>query len=240
MVLMNGLRHCDDVALVTVTAPGTDFGLAWDPAGCSHPAGEKCSGKKGCRVVPHVADRWNANAESNFSRMHRAAAGRVRRRFGSGSLVAAKTWELQRRGLLHLHMVVPYRPGRERARADQYVTALKEIGGRYGFGFSDLKRPPRDHHGGFYAAAYAAKYVGKATSEKSHAVKRPAYVGRWLTALSGVTMRALRWRRYLYRKLQLPVIHLADLRGLIAWFSAFPDLELVPDDPRAPPALSLA
>lgn len=225
-VLLEALLELTDVALITVTAPGVEAGLTWDPDQCTHPPGDRCSGRKGCRVREDVAARWNQGMVDNWPRLHKLAAGRARRRTGRGSLVAAKDWERQERGVLHLHLVVPYGTPRERARADTYVAAVKERGAAYGFGYADLKRPAEGGHGGAAAAIYAGKYVAKATGEAMAAVRRPIYVGAFLTAISGTTMRALRWCRYLWRKLGVR-LHGRELRFVIELVKAFPTIELV-------------
>ena len=51
-------------------------------------------------------------------------------------------WELQRRGVWHLHVVVGMETAVERAWAIGYVHALRELAPRYGFGFVDAKPLP--------------------------------------------------------------------------------------------------
>jgi hypothetical protein len=197
-LLMNLGLELQDVALVTVTAPGEDFGLVWDRDLCSHPPGENCSGLKGCRVKAEAAQRWNASCESDFSRLHRAASAFARRRHGAGPLIAAKAWETQARGVDHLHIVIPWRTPRERARGRAYVAALKDRGARYGFGYADL-RLKFEGGGGVRAASYLAKYVAKAAAPEM-VKRRPVVVGNFLTKLTGLTMRRLRWRRYIWHR----------------------------------------
>lgn len=103
---------------------------------------------------------------------------------------------MQARGVLHYHLLVDYRPGRERARIDEYVRQLKELAPRYMFGFVDISRR-FDGAGGARAAGYCAKYIGKATSE-TMVEGRPMYVGQHLTSKTGVTMRFCRFKRYVW------------------------------------------
>lgn len=198
-VLVANLAPVEGVALITVTAPGTDAGLPWDRSFCTHPPDEPCSGKKGCRVLERAADRWHRDHARRWRELHRAAAARARRLAGAGPIVAAKVWEVQARGLDHLHLVVPYETPSERRRADAYVAALKALAPRYWFGFVDMKATPRERGGGVRAAVYVAKYVGKATREEtSPHVRRPMHVGLYLLRRTGVTMRACRYARYLW------------------------------------------
>ena len=198
-MLLN-LLELDQVALITVTAPGTDAGLIWDTSVCTHPPHERCSGPKGCRVQTDAAERCNAVMERSWPQLHARAAMRARRSLGRArlSIVAAKVWERQDRGVNHLHLVVPYRMGPERRAIDTYVEALKECAPAYGFGFVDCSAKMTGR-GGMRAAAYVAKYVGKATAEELR-VSRPVHVGAFLTSKTRVTMRALRWRRFLHSR----------------------------------------
>jgi len=217
VVLQANVSPLPGVLLVTITGPGLDAGLPWDRSLCTHPDGEGCSGRKGCRVLAAAADRWHQDHEPRWSQLHRAAATRARRSHGSGALVAAKTWELQERGVGHLHVVVPYWTPPERSRADAYVQALKELAPRYWFGFVDSSRHFGGENGGARAAGYCAKYIGKTTGERMIS-RRAAYVGRHLTAETLITMRMLRLRRW-------------------AWFllsSAGADWETIDADPRLP------
>jgi hypothetical protein len=46
-------------------------------------------------------------------------------------------WEKQKRGLAHLHGIVSAATPRERAWAEAYIDALRQLAARYGFGFVD-------------------------------------------------------------------------------------------------------
>jgi len=198
-VIVTNLAPLEGVALITVTAPGADAGLAWDRSRCTHPDDVRCSGKIGCQVVERAARRWHRDHAQRWASLHRAAAGRARRIAGPGPIVLEKSWEVQERGVDHLHIVVPYHSPSDRRRVDEYVRALKELGPRYWFGFVDLRVFPRDRGGGLAAGSYVAKYVGKATWEATAPhVRRPFYVAPHLTRRTGVTMRACRYQRYLW------------------------------------------
>lgn len=199
-VLFANLELVEGVALITVTAPGEAEGLPFDRSRCRHGPDVPCSGKLGCRVLEAAARAWNRGAEKRWARLHRAAAERARRRTGRrGWLVAAKSWERQRRGVDHLHLAVPYDTPSQRRLVEAYVRALKELAPKYCFGFVDLQRP-LERGSNYRAAAYLAKYVSKATFEQlAPYARRPFYVAQRLTQATGVTMRACRLKRYLYR-----------------------------------------
>ena len=191
-LLVNVAAYGGDVALVTVTAPGRDQ-LPYD----------------GEMVERTARYRWNRSAPRRWRELHRAAAQIARRKHGRFALVAS-TWEYQRRGVLHRHVVVGCGTPRERAAADTYAQALYELRQAHGFGFVDRGRK----HGGRRslelvpaerAGRYVAKYLsplgehGKPTI--SLTVREPdvpphvAHVSRRLTMGTGVTMRSLRARR---------------------------------------------
>jgi len=199
-VFLANLELVEGVALITVTAPGEAEGLPFDRSLCRHGPDVACSGLLGCRVVEGAARSWNRSAEKRWAALHRAAAERARRRTGRrGWLVAAKGWERQKRGVDHLHLAVPYHTPSQRRLVEAYVRALKELAPKYCFGFVDLQRPV-GRGSNYRAAAYLAKYVSKATREQlAPYARRPFYVSQRLTQQTGVTMRACRLKRYLFR-----------------------------------------
>lgn len=184
-LLRNIDAYAGDVALITITAPGEDFGLIWDSDTCDHDPERPCSGKNGCRVHPDAAHQWNKAAPGNWSALHKRAQSRARRAAkragGDGFRLVAKTWEYQRRGVLHLHLVVGMTTPTERLAALVYIAALDELRELYCFGYVDRgpKAPPAhgewtkllkpDRRGGRprmprviergRAANYLAKYV---------------------------------------------------------------------------------
>lgn len=188
-LLANTEAYGGSVALVTVTAPGSQ----------QLPDGTAMM-------------RWNRTAPVRWRNLHRAASQIARRRHGRFSLVAW-TWEYQRRGALHKHVIVGVESARELAAAHTYVDALHQLRERHGFGFVDRGRK----HGGKRslevipgdrAGRYVAKYLsplgedGKPTL--SETVLRDdvpplvAHVSRELTSRTGVTMRGLRRLRYVF------------------------------------------
>jgi uncharacterized protein YukE len=109
-------------------------------------------------------------------------------------------WELQRRGVWHLHFVLGMETAIERAWAFEYVAALRELGAGCCFGFVDAK-PLRSPQPAERASGYLSKYLAKWKADGSMEVTETVlaagrtllnYVSRKLTAESGITMRVLR------------------------------------------------
>lgn len=190
------------VALVTVTAPGQDV-LPWDASGR--------------RVDADAARAWNETAPARWSALHRGAARAARRvadDHGATWRLLVKAWEYQRRGVLHLHLLVPAgTPGELRA-STAYVRELAGGASAQGFGFVDRGKLPAAGARGsarelspvspHRAAAYVASYVASSGAGKggvAEVARRQGvpgaivYVSQRLTAVSGVTMRSLRARR---------------------------------------------
>jgi hypothetical protein len=190
------------VALVTVTAPGADV-LPWSPAG---------------RVVaPDVAREWNESAPARWSRLHDHAAQEARRLARSRNVewrLLMKAWEYQKRGVLHLHLVVPCATAGERQVSELYVSVLAREAQGKGFGFVDRGKLPvsggrrssrcleavsPQRAAGYVAAYLASTGAGKggiAEVARAQGVPGPVfYVTSVLTRASGVTMRSLRDRR---------------------------------------------
>jgi hypothetical protein len=196
--LLANIRAYDQpVSFVTVTAPGADV-LPWAQGEAAHRT-----------VVPAYRYRWNRSAPDRWRRLHRLASQRVRRRLGQFR-VLAREWEYQRRGVLHMHVVLPMATARDRHAAHLYVAALDELRHAHGFGYVDRGRqtngrrtlpviPPGA------AAAYLAKYLAPTSRggkmALSETVRQPdvprlvVYVARELTGRTRVTMRSLRRRR---------------------------------------------
>ena len=74
----NLLAFDGDVAMTTVTAPS----LPWSKV-CEAMGPHKHSPDLGCHVEPEVALRFNLVADRQLSKLHKAAAQRTLRRFGS-------------------------------------------------------------------------------------------------------------------------------------------------------------
>lgn len=190
--------------MVTITAPGSDGGLTWDEDLCSHLGPHRHSGTLGCRTRAAAAARFNALAPSWWSELHRQARQAAARAGVHAPQLLVRAWEEQKRGVLHVHLVVGYSTPSEKAGADRYVGELVRLAGRHGFGFVDRKPTVKEPSA---AAAYLSSYFvtgskGKLAlheSVRSRAMPRSIfYVAPWLSTRSGITMRSLRLRRYLY------------------------------------------
>jgi hypothetical protein len=191
--------------VIAVTAPGEESGLVWDRGECSHAPDERCSGRKGCRVVEAAAEIWNEASRSwwrELNRICKQRADRAIRRLGASNKggVLMYEWELQMRGVWHLHVVLGMETAIERAWAFEYVKALHEVGPVKGFGFIDRK-PLHSPQPAEQSARYLSKYLAKWRPDRSLEITQTVmsagrtllnYVSRRLTARSGCTMRALR------------------------------------------------
>lgn len=190
------------VALVTVTAPGADV-LPW--------------GDIEGKVHAPAAKAWNDDAPANWSHLHRVAARAARgeaHRWGAEWRLLVKAWEYQRRGVLHLHLLVPCASRGEFEASTRYVAVLASEAPFHGFGFVDRGKLPTqgarrssrrlapvDPH---RAAAYVSSYVASSGAGKGGVAEVASaqgvpgavvYCSRALTDVSGVTMRSLKDRR---------------------------------------------
>jgi hypothetical protein len=144
-------------------------------------------------------------------------------------------WELQRRGVWHLHFVVGLETAVERAWAVEYVRAMRELAPRKGFGFVDarpLQTPELAERVARYLSKYLAKWEPDGSMEITETVTAAGrtlltYVSRTLTTRSGVTMRTLRnvrlawaWRQGYVRADVLNPFDLAHAVCLLEQFSA--------------------
>jgi hypothetical protein len=192
------------VRLGAVTAPGKAE-LPWDSEHCRALGEHTCSGGLGCRVVPDAAKAWNAEASERWSALNRTAYQRVQRELGLTPWVLARVWEMQHRGVLHVHPVLAYGTIIERQAADRYLELVDKLAAHYGFGYSERKRrlmPARA------AAAYLSSYFVTGKKEKvalHRSVMDPemprsiVHVSVKLTQATGCTMRELRFRRFVWR-----------------------------------------
>jgi hypothetical protein len=190
------------VRLLTVTAPGQDAGLTWDEDHCRHLGPHRHSGTRGCKVAAAPAAAWNRLAPTWWRALHNDAAIATERRTGHRPRLLLRPWELQKRGMLHVHPVVGSSTHAERQAADVYQQELAARAARHGFGFADRKLEVRHPRA---AAAYLSSYFvagkkGKMTLTEavtSGAMPRSiVFVATELSRASGVTMRSLRLRRY--------------------------------------------
>lgn len=190
------------VALVTVTAPGV-ADLPWDATG------------KQVREAP--ARAWNASAPARWSALHHdgaKVARRIARELNCDWRLLVKTWEYQRRGVLHLHLLLPAGSPAELQASEAYTREIATRAQSHGFGFVDRGKltrgagrqtarrldPVAPHRAAAYVASYMASTgAGKAgiaeVARRAGVSGAVVYVSARLTRRSGVTMRTLRARR---------------------------------------------
>lgn len=192
----------DLVVVLAVTAPGADE-LPWDVEHCAVLGAHHHSGKLGCRVARRHARAWNETASARWRTLHRRAYQEVRRR-GVRPTMLVRAFERQHRGVLHVHPVLAFTRPDERYAAHLYAAVLAKLSPRYGFGFTERRLRPISRRG---AAAYLSAYFvtgkrGKQTLQES--VLSPdmprsiIHVSTKLTQQTGVTMRELRFRRFVF------------------------------------------
>lgn len=193
------------VRMVTITAPGVDAGLPWDEEHCRHLGPHRHSGELGCVVLAAPAAHFNRSAPAWWSELHRQARQAAKRAAAIGPEVLLRVWEHQKRGVLHVHVVVGYTTPAERRSVDAYVAELHRLAPRHGFGFVDRKRDVKEPSA---AAAYLSSYfvAGKRgklslreTVQSKSMPRSIIYMAPWLSRRSGITMRSLRLRRYSWR-----------------------------------------
>jgi hypothetical protein len=216
-----------EIVLSAVTAPGAQA-LPWNESVCRGLGEHRHSGKLGCRVEGRAAREWNESAPGRWRRLHRRAYQDTVKRCGCGSIwMVARVWEMQTRGVLHVHPVLAHVTARQRAGARFYVERLAELAPQYGFGFVERKAKPQP---AVNAAAYLSSYFvkgrrGKTTlweSARSPAMPRSiVHVSVKLTQETGCTMRLLRFGRFVWVmwKVALPYreLRIIDEQGFRAW-----------------------
>lgn len=219
-----------DILLSAVTAPGAGV-LRWDTQQCAALGEHRHSGKLGCRVRRVSAREWNESAGDRWRRLHRRAYQDAVKRVGKRSVfLVARVWEMQARGVLHVHPVLAYGTARQMAGARCYLARLAELAPQYGFGFvhhspKHVKPQPAQN-----AAAYLSSYFvkgkrGKETlweSARSPAMPRSiVHVSVKLTQETGCTMRTLRLKRaifYVWRA----TLPFEEVRAVSRILQAFP------------------
>ena len=234
-----------NVLISAVTAPGSNE-MAWDESVCCALGKHQHSGWLGCRVDDDTAARWNRGAPDAWRRLHRRAYQETASRYGPGSVVlVARVWELQARGLLHVHPVLGYETAAQMAGARAYLARLGELAPKYGFGFVHSKRKLVKAMPAQNAAAYLSSYFVKGRrgkvalweSVKSSAMPRSIiHVSTKLTMQTGCTMRTLRLKRALFF-LWGESVSGDDLRVVAALLKAFPGAEILAREhvDRGPP-----
>jgi hypothetical protein len=204
--LLENLRTVRLTVMFSVTAPGADL-YPFDSRFCSHRPVTRCSGRLGCRVDPELARAFNLRAGQWWSELHRAAKVRADRQTGHKGKLLARVWEKQKRGLAHVHGVIAVGTPDERAWAQAYVEALRDLASRYGFGFVDgwhkigRKFWPGDQAGAYLSSYFVSRKHKAGITENVLAGDLPrvvVFVGRDLTRVTGCTMRSLRNARRIW------------------------------------------
>ncbi len=167
----------------------------------------KHAGGLGCRVDSSISGRWNREAPAAWRRLHRRAYQETVRRHGSGSVVLlARVWELQARGLLHVHPVLGYEGAIQMAGARVPRTAR---GARAAVRLRVRPQQARAREGDAGSERCGVPVVvlreGPAREDgamglvRSSAMPRSIiHVSVKLTMRTGCTMRTLRLKRLLF------------------------------------------
>lgn len=191
-----------EFVVLAVTAPGADV-LPWDAQRCRALGEHVHGGPRGCRVDRLTARLWNETAATRWRDLHRQVYMAVCRH-GVRPRLLARVFELQQRGVLHIHPVLGFKTAAERHAAHLYARYLSGLAPRYGFGHTERKLQTRSAK---RIAAYLSSYFvtgkrGKLSLQES--VMSPEmphsiiYVSTELTQRTGVTMRELRVRRFVW------------------------------------------
>lgn len=91
----------------TLTAPGVrgsasgDYRMRWDTSVCSHGPEVQCSGAHGCVVMADDAALWHWGLRHRWSYF-----GQFMRRWFGLEVEAVGVWEMQKRGVMHRHVLV--------------------------------------------------------------------------------------------------------------------------------------
>lgn len=141
---------------------------------------------------------------------------------------------VKRRGVLHVHPVLGFKTPAERHAAHLYAKYLFGLAPRYGFGFTERKLQTRSAK---RVAAYLSSYFVTGKKDKlslQESVMAPdmprsiVHVSTELTQHTGVTMRELRFRRFVWFLADRLCCPLAEAR-LIATQATAGTLDLTVD-----------
>jgi hypothetical protein len=166
-------------AMCTLTPPGVDAGLVWDRSQCTHGPAERCGKRHGRKVLPAPAELWNEQSRKWWSELNRICKQHADRRVKQlgyeqkGGLLLYQ-WELQGRGVWHIHFVVGLETAVERVWAYEYVQTMRRLAPSKGFGFVDakpLKSPEPAERVASYLSKYLAKWQDDGSLEVTETVK---------------------------------------------------------------------
>jgi hypothetical protein len=236
------------VATIAITGPGSDR-LPWDEEHCKHRRPHKHSGSRfGCRVQDRALREWSDTLSYRWQLLRQAARIATKRELGyAPPWVLARVWEPQKRGVPHLHLVVPYGSFAEKRTADVFRKHLARLAKDYDFGHVQGRLAPIQ---GRDAARYVANYMTGRSTKKSSIRSNIAdyrlprsliWLTPKLTRETLVTMRTLRRARHLWASMagicDPPVFRTYEdgLTTAVAFRSVYPqragplgEVELVP------------
>jgi hypothetical protein len=227
--------------MLTPTAPGVDV-LPWDEDHCAALGPHDHSGELGCRVQRDAASQWNGTCSERWRRLHDRAARLAVRETGTRPLLLTRVFEKQRRGVLHVHAVIGRGSWAAKVSCAAYEKHLRGLASKYGFGHIDTPTGRARH--ARESAAYISSYLSRGKGAKrtlgetvrsDDLPKSIIYVSTALTMKTGVTMRALRFRRLVHARWGLELAF-PEQRQVQALVDAFPGCELE----RGPPRTELA
>jgi hypothetical protein len=227
--------------MTTLTGPGKAE-LPWDEEHCAHRGPHRHRGPDGCRVLPLIAQQWNATAAARLSQLHKAAHQRTYRKYGKWSGRLAYGPEVHARGVVHWHIVVAFGTPFERRTGRFYIAQLHDLAATYDYGYVDRKVGRAA--AGIAAASYISKYLTgdkgpkglRALVLSGQAPERAVGVHRALTTCTRVTMRNLRLRRACWMLFRVR-LDCSEAETIWAICRAFPGTELIlpASDPSAEP-----
>lgn len=236
------------VATIAITGPGADR-LPWDEHYCTVERGRRPhrhSGPGGCRVQERALREWCDTLSYRWQLFRQAARIATKRELGyAPAWIVARVWEPQKRGVPHLHLVVPFGTGAEKLAAWSFLKHLRRLAPEYDFGEVQRRRgrelkdrgPDLQPLEGREAARYLASYLAgrrakKGSIRENIADPRLPRSLLWLTPKltrgTLVTMRTLRRARHLWAHLdgrcELPVWISYDdaVRTMVAFRRVYP------------------
>ncbi len=189
------------VLMSAVTAPGAGE-LPWSDD-CAALGLHRHSGLLGCRVDSGAAAAWNRSAPSRWTALHRRVYT-LCARSGRKPALLSRVWEMQHRGVLHVHPVLGFTTAAERLAARLYLRHLVELAPAFGFGFVERKeRPMAARAAAAYLSAYFVTGSKTKTTLQESVMHRGmprsiVHVSSALTMRTGCTMRRLRLARFIY------------------------------------------
>lgn len=137
-------------AFLTLTAFGKNE-LPFDPAFCDHSSGTECSGLIGCRTDEVLASQWNEELKQNWNWFMTDLERTLKK-----DLPYWKCYELQARGVLHVHALVrvPFMSQKN------FQKVVKSVARRWNFG-DRMKVITVTSRNRGAISAYVGKYVTK-------------------------------------------------------------------------------